>query len=146
MVNEILNSRMRKFITIVESNLVPYDHGQALQGEISGPHREGMTVQQAKAYLDEYPDGVLCWDGFETESFVAVNKYGIYVFYNANTDRIEHWDWKQDIAELQKYYERDQDYDPMVEWWYNDAGEQLSMTKGGMEFWERIRNGLEVPQ
>ena len=136
---------MRKIIDLIESNLVPYDHSQALQGDLSGPHREGMTVREAKHHLDSYPDGVLSHDGFETDAFVAVNKYGIYVFYDPVKDRLEHWDWKADIESLLGYYADDQSYDPRVNWWYNDALEQLGHSKGGMEFWDRIRNGLEVP-
>lgn len=135
---------MRKYIDLVESNIVPYDHDQVRQGEVAGPHRENMTVQEAKAYLDNYPEGVLCHDVIESEAFVAVTKYGVYVFYNPNTNRVEHWDWTKDIADLVKYSEND-GYDVMNGWWYNAGDEQLGYSRGGLEFWDRIRNGLEIP-
>lgn len=136
---------MRNLIDIVETNIVPYDHDQAFQGDIAGPPRENMNVQEAREYLDMYPDGVLSHDMFDTDSFVAVTKYGSYVFYNAYKDRLEFWDWNSDIAELYSYFERDQDYNPMVGWWYNSGEEQLGYSEGGIEFWDRIRNGLEIP-
>ncbi len=132
---------------IVEANLVPYDHGQALHGDMSGPHREDMNVKQAKAYLDNYPDGVLCHDYFETDSFVAITKYGIYVFYNSAIDKIQHWNWEKDIADMLSDYDPKDRFapNPLEGWWYNSGDEQLGFSHGSIEFWDRIRNGHEVP-
>jgi hypothetical protein len=134
----------RNFQNLIE-NIVPYDHSQSLQGEVGGAHRDGMTLAQAKEYLDNHPDGMLKHDGFETDAFVGITKFGVYVFYNPINDRIEHWDWTKDVADLAKYYEEDSTYDIMNDWGYIPSDEMM-YTKGGMEFWDRIRNGLEIPE
>jgi hypothetical protein len=132
----------REYKILIENSLVPFTGKDApLEGELGMGHKDNLTVREAKKMLDDYPNGFLCHGMFERDAFVAVNKYGIYVFYEPRSDRLLHWDWINDVRELSD----DTSYDIMSDWAYLPSDE-MSMTNGGMEWWDRIRSGLEVPQ
>lgn len=145
LINNIMSNLIKILDGIIDSitegnDMVPFSG--VLQGDMAMDYADNLSIQKAKAMLDDYPEGFLRHPIFEDAAFVALNKYGIYVFYNPNTDKIEHWDWKSDVKDLQG----DTTYNIMNDWSYLPANEEMNMTNGGMDFWSRIRNGLEVPQ
>jgi len=109
--------------------------------DMAADYADNLSIQNAKTMLDNYPEGFLKHPMFENEAFIALNKHGIYVFYNPHEDTIEHWNWNTDVDDLSK----DSSYDIMNDWSYLPAKEEMSMTNYGIEWWIEIRDGLEVP-
>jgi hypothetical protein len=143
---------MRKLINLINENLRPmvpsdYRGGSTINssgGEqhIQGAPRENMSYVEAKEYLDSNPDGVLCNDVFEKTNFVTKDVNGAYIFWDDIHDRVLTWDWDQDIKELLE----DGDYEDAIlhGWWYH-PGEEMHMTNGGRDWWDKLRSGDMTP-
>ncbi len=146
---------MRNFINIVE-NISPMTRDDYNQGngshltilpgssepERQGDHREDMTVSQAHQYLDEFPDGTLHCEAYNTtlnqDSFVTKDRNGNYLFYDSTTDRVEPWDWDKDIKAMLSYDQSDTSI--LTGWWYH-PGQEMSETRGGINWWDEVRSG-----
>lgn len=113
-----------------------------LQGDMAMDYADNLSIQKAKAMLDDYPEGFLRHPMFEDLAFVALNKYGMYVFFDPVTNKFETWNWKTDVKKLSE----NTDYDVMTDWSYLPANEEMRYITNGKEWWSRIRNGLEVPE
>ena len=113
-----------------------------LQGDMAMDYADNLSIQKAKAMLDDYPEGFLRHPIFEDEAFVALNKYGMYVFFDPVADKFETWNWNTDVKELSE----NTDYDIMTDWSYLPANEEMRYIINGKEWWSRIRNGLEVTE
>lgn len=150
---------MRKFIDIIENTrrmtsadyrepgeMIPDRTGKDRNQYLEGMHRDEMTVDEAREYLDQYPNGTLHHDWFETEAFVSRDVHGNYLFFDPNKEKhstpgsgIEKWSWNKDIAEIKAVTEPT-DPDITVGWWYHSGGEMEGMNTG-RDWWEAVRNG-----
>ena len=134
---------MRDYLTIMEGDLVPTTGPHT--GDLAHDYADNLTVGQARAMLDGYPEGFLGHAMLENEAFVCVTRQGMYLFYDPASDQMQHWDWELDIKRLHEHYVDDHSYNPLSDWAYLPAADEMPMTSGGMRWWDRIRDGLEVP-
>lgn len=85
-----------RLVDLFENNLTVYSHS----GKLGSEYKEDMSWQEAKNHLQQYPDGGLMHDIFETGSFVFVNETGEWKFWHSVYDEIMDWEWHKDIQEL----------------------------------------------
>ena len=151
---------MRSFIDIINEALRPMtradyqEHGETIADRtgrdmnqyLEGPHREEMTVDEAREYLDQYPNGTLHQDWFETDAFVTRDIHGNYLFFDPSKathtspeSGIELWSWNKDIAEIKAVTEP-RDPDITKGWWYH-CGSEMEGMNTGRGWWEAVRNG-----
>ena len=104
--------------------------------DIMGDDVSGLTTADAKAYLDQHPNGTLHNDIFDTDSFITLDMNGNYLFYHGVDDKIMSWDW----SELDSMIEDDRDREFMKDWWYH-PGDQMEVTNGGFKWWSDLRSG-----
>lgn len=118
---------MRNFINIIENNLPAHrkstdvdNNAEVVQGELLGPPRDNMSPEEAKAYLETYPAGVIHHDIFENTSYIFLRKDGRFGFWYPLQEKwggktVTPWDWNTDIADLRADSEG---YDMDSGWWY----------------------------
>ena len=104
--------------------------------DIMGKDVSGMPTEEAKAYLDQHPNGTLHNDIFDTDSFITIDKNGQYIFYHGVKDKPMSWDW----SEVEEMIENDRDRAWLNDWWYH-PGDQMEVTNGGQKWWSDVRSG-----
>ena len=104
---------------------------------LTGPHRDGLTLEQAAKYLQQYPDGALHHDVFERENFVYLTRQGDWRYFDAAANKAEAWDWKTDIEALVKYADS---YDMQSGWWYEPYDWKSELT-GDADWFEKLLDG-----
>jgi hypothetical protein len=105
---------------------------------IQGDDKSGMDWEEAKRYLDLYPNGTVHNDMFDTDSFITLSKDGNYLFYDSVKDQVEPWAWSELDQMVDMNDPQDQKY--MADWWYHDGG-QMDVTNGGHTWWDDLRSG-----
>ncbi len=140
---------MRKWINILtESDNLPAVVKPMPMMTLQGAHREDMSLEEAKQYLDSYPDGTLHHEGFETDSFVTKNEIGEYVFYHSVRQKLMTWDWEEDIKE----FDAEGQFNIFAGWWYAPGVEMNEWyipgagPGAGKDWWYSIQSGSIRPE
>lgn len=118
-----------------------YDGGKTINVgssyDVSNSHRDNMTLEEAKKYLDSGPFGTLHHALFEEESFITKSTSGGYVFWHSIKQEVQSWDWQTDVDEIVEFNDED-DNSIYNDWWYN-SGDEMSMVVGGIEWFDEVR-------
>lgn len=126
--------------TVAEANELTID---AKTGAIEGPYKDNLDPKSAAHYLQQYPDGVLQNDVFETYSFIFLNAHGEWKFYHSVRNAVENWDWSDDIHDIVDSFDGDEidTKQFMSGFWYEPASDFFPQVfhKEGMAMWDRLR-------
>lgn len=139
-----ISKSMKRIRQVIES-------GQELviskTGEVVGSYSEFGSPEEAKAYLDMYPDGVITnTAAYDEDSIIFIDKNGNYKFWNAGTKKILDWDWESDVKEEVDDYSKnssfaDKDIEAYLTYFvYYPWDEWRGMVGNGEKFEEFIKN------
>ena len=95
-----------------------------------------ISLDDAKAYLENYKDGAVDHPIFEEGSFVFINNHDDLLFWNSHKGEAEEWDWVSDIANIAK----DNDgYNIYEEWTYRPRSIYIHDERD-RQWWDEIKS------
>lgn len=134
----LIDSEAEEFIG--EANELTID---AKTGAVEGPYKDNLDPESAAHYIQQYPDGILQNDVFETYSFIFLNAYGEWKFYHSVRNAVENWDWSDDVQDIIDSFNGDEidTKNFMSGFWYEPASDFFPQVfhKEGMAMWYKLR-------
>lgn len=132
---------------VAEANELTID---AKTGTVEGPMKDNLNPEAAFKYIQQYPDGVLQNDAFETYSFIFLDDNGAWKFYHSVTKKVDSWDWNTDVQDIVDSYDGDErDINRFVNgFWYEPASDFFPQVfhREGIAMWDKLRGTSETKQ